>query len=160
MALAECTTAVIESIQQRLSVDPKTIRSILHLHSLMREPSLIIETFHQIISQTSGISDDSELLSKLFEVVQQEQHRSGWLKPLLMVTLARATRPWLGFIEEWIGLDRPVGGEGIGFERLAERGVFVRTEEEMDVDERGAAKIRSNFVSIPITRRVIINEQK
>jgi hypothetical protein len=113
----------------------------------MREPSLIIDTFHQIISQTADIEDDSELLSTLFEVVQQEQHRSGWLKPLLMETLARVTKPWLGFIEEWIGLGRPAGGEGIGFEGLGERGVFVRVEEEVDVDERGAAKIKKHFVS-------------
>ncbi|RPA94188.1 hypothetical protein L873DRAFT_1830446 [Choiromyces venosus 120613-1] len=146
IALADCTTAIVESIQQRLSVDPSTIRSILHLHSLMREPALIIDTFHQIISQTAGISDDSQLLTTLFEVVQQEQHRSGWLKPLLMETLARATRPWLGFIEEWIGLDRPAGGEGIGFERLVERGVFVRVEEETYMDDRGTERINRNFI--------------
>ena len=146
IALADSATAVVESIQQRLSVDPTTIRSILHLHSLMREPALIIDTFHQMISQTAGISDDSQLLTTLFEVVQQEQHRSGWLKPLLMETLARVTRPWLEFIEEWIGLGRPVGGEGTGFEGLVERGVFVRIEEETYVDDKGRERTNRNFV--------------
>jgi len=146
IALADSATAVVESIQQRLSVDPTTIRSILHLHSLMREPALIIDTFHQMISQTAGISEDSQLLTTLFEVVQQEQHRSGWLKPLLMETLARVTRPWLEFIEEWIGLSRPAGGEGAGFEGLVERGVFVRVEEETYVDDRGAERTNRSFV--------------
>ena len=112
----------------------------------MREPALIIDTFHQMISQTAGISDDSQLLTTLFEVVQQEQHRSGWLKPLLMETLARVTRPWLEFIEEWIGLGRPAGGEGTGFEGLAERGVFVRIEEETYVDDKGRERTNRNFV--------------
>ncbi|KAG0637074.1 Spc98 family-domain-containing protein [Tuber brumale] len=146
IALADCTTAMVESIQQRLSVDPTTISSVLHLHSLMREPSLIIDTFHQIISQTAGISDDSRLLTTLFEVVQQEQHRSGWLKPLLMETLARVTRPWLESIEEWIGLGRPAGGEGIGFKGSVERGFFVKVEEETYVDERGAEHTNRNFI--------------
>ncbi|PWW73160.1 hypothetical protein C7212DRAFT_359524 [Tuber magnatum] len=146
IALADCTTAIVESIQQRLSIDPATVSSILHLHSLMREPALIIDTFHQIISQTAGISDDSRLLAAIFEVVQQEQHRSGWLKPLLMETLARVTRPWLEFVEEWIGLCRPAGGEGIGFKGLVERGFFVRVEEETYVDDRGAERTNRNFV--------------
>lgn len=64
-----------------------------------------------------------------------------------METLARVSRPWLGFIEEWIGLDRPIGGEGIGFEGLAERGVFVRVEEEIEVDERGQEVTKRSFVS-------------
>lgn len=64
-----------------------------------------------------------------------------------METLARVSRPWLGFIEEWIGLDRPIGGEGIAEEGLAERGVFVRVEEEGLVDERGVEVVRRSFVS-------------
>ena len=148
IALADSATAVVESIQQRLSVDPTTIRSILHLHSLMLEPALIIDTFYQMISQTAGVSDDSQLLTTLFEVVQQEQHRSGWLKPLLMETLARVTRPWLEFIEEWIGLSRPAGGEGAAFEGIVARGVFVRVEEETYMDDRGAERTSRNFVRI------------
>lgn len=64
-----------------------------------------------------------------------------------METLARVSRPWLGFVEEWIGLDRPIGGEGIGEEGLAERGVFVRVEEEGLVNERGVEVVQRSFVS-------------
>lgn len=64
-----------------------------------------------------------------------------------METLARVSRPWLGFVEEWIGLDKPIGGEGIGEEGLAARGVFVRVEEEGLVDERGLEVVRRSFVS-------------
>lgn len=92
--------------------------------------------------------NDSELLTRLFAVVQSEQHRQGWLGPLLMETLARTSRPWLGFVEEWIGLGGPLGGEGMGFEGLAERGVFVRVEEERGVDERGLEVVRRSFVSL------------
>ncbi|RPB11721.1 hypothetical protein P167DRAFT_589356 [Morchella conica CCBAS932] len=146
IALADCITSILEAIQTRLSIPPSTITSILHLHSLMREPALIINTFHSIITKTSGAKNDSVLLTRLFNVVQQEQHRSGWLKPLLMETLARVARPWLGFLEEWIGLDRPIGGEGIGFEGLVERGLFVRVEEEMEVDERGQEVKKRSFL--------------
>ncbi|KAI5839289.1 Spc98 family-domain-containing protein [Morchella snyderi] len=146
IALADCITSILEAIQTRLSIPPSTITSILHLHSLMREPALIINTFYSIITKTSGAKNDSVLLTRLFDVVQQEQHRSGWLKPLLMETLARVSRPWLGFLEEWIGLDRPVGGEGIGFEGLVERGLFVRVEEEMEVDERGQEVTKRSYL--------------
>ncbi|KAL7270365.1 hypothetical protein RUND412_006935 [Rhizina undulata] len=146
VALAECTTAVVESIEQRLSISPASIKSILDLHSLIREPALIVDTFEQIISKTTGSENDSQLLSSLFDVVQQLQHRIGWLKPLLSETLAKVSRPWLEFVEEWIGLDKPVGGEGIGFEGLTGREIFVKVDEESEVDERGKEKHQKVYV--------------
>lgn len=144
VALAQCTTTITESIQKRLSTSSRSIRSILHLHSLIRDPALIVDSFVQLTSATIGARDDCQLLSRLFEVVQQQQHRSGWLKPLLVETLARVSRPWLEFVEQWIGLDEGPGGLGIA--ELVRKGGFVAVEETSELDETGKERIVKNFV--------------
>lgn len=145
IALARCTSTIIESIQKRLSTHG-SIRSILHLHSLIRDPALIIDSFVVLTAATVGARDDCELLSRLFEKVQQQQHRSGWLKPLLIETLARVSKPWLEFVEQWIGLDEGPGGLGVS-ELMRERG-FIGVEEASELDEVGKDRVVKSFVSV------------
>ncbi|KAF8242140.1 hypothetical protein K440DRAFT_607795 [Wilcoxina mikolae CBS 423.85] len=144
VALAQCTTTITESIQKRLSTSNHSIRSILHLHSLIRDPALIVDSFVQLTSATNGTQDDCQLLSRLFDVIQQQQHRSGWLKPLLVETLARVSRPWLEFVEQWIGLDEGPGG--LGITELVRKGGFVAIEESSELDETGKERVVKNFV--------------
>lgn len=146
VALAQCTTTITESIQKRLSMANNSIRSILHLHSLIRDPALIADSFVQLASATVDAKDDCQLLSRLFDVVQQQQHRSGWLKPLLVETLARVSRPWLEFVEQWIGLNGG-GSANLGVAGLVRRGGFVAVEESVELDEAGKERIAQNFVS-------------
>jgi hypothetical protein len=101
----------------------------------------------QLTSVTPGTRDDCELLSRLFDAVQQQQHRSGWLQPLLVETLARVSRPWLEFVEQWIGLDEGPGGLCIA--ELVRKGGFVGVEESTEFDEAGKERIVKNYVRFP-----------
>jgi len=91
-----------------------------------------------------GAKGDSELLSQLFDAVQQQQHRSGWLKPLLVETLARTTKPWLEFVERWIGLDEGPGGLGVA--GLVSKGGFVGVEEISELDEAGKERTVKTYI--------------
>lgn len=158
VALARCTTTIAESIRKRLSTASNSVHSILHLHSLIREPALIADSFVQLASATADAEDDCRLLSRLFDVVQQQQHRSGWLKPLLVETLARVSRPWLELVEQWVGLDGG-GPANLGVAGLVRRGGFVAVEECVEIDEATSnERIAQNFVSpIEISRAVLIH---
>jgi len=98
----------------------------------------------RLTQATEGSRNDSELLSRLFDAVQQQQHRTGWLKPLLVETLARTTKPWLEFVEQWIGLDEGPGGLGIAV--LVRTGEFVGVEETSELDETGKEKTIKNYI--------------
>jgi hypothetical protein len=145
--LAQCTSTITESIQIRLSAAHRSIRSILHLHSLIREPALIVDSFERLTLASRGAKDDCELLSRLFDVVQQQQHRSGWLRPLLVETLARVGRPWLESVEQWIGLSPGPAGVGVG--EMVPKGQFVSVEKVIQVDETGKQSVVMNYVRLP-----------
>ncbi|KAI5782991.1 Spc98 family-domain-containing protein [Pyronema domesticum] len=143
VALAKCATTILESVQKRLSISSRTVQSLLHLRAVIRDPALIVEAFAQIISAVKDSQDDTQLLSRLFDAVQQQNHKSAWLKPLLVETLARVSRPWLEFVEQWIGLDAAAGGIGVG--DLIKEGSFVGVEEETRMDENGREKLVRNY---------------
>ena len=146
VALAQCVTTVVESIQKRLSLSYRggTIKSVLHLHSLILEPAHIVDAFVKISDAAAGVSDDSQLLSKHFEVIQQQLHRSGWMRPLLVETLSRVSRPWLEFVEQWVGLAQR--GSAV------KRGQFVDIEEIPLTDEAGKERMEESFVSASFPR--------
>lgn len=146
VALARCTATVLDSVQKRLASEAGAVRSILHLHSLFSDPALILDAFVILTEATAGAKDDCELLSKLFDAVQQQQHRSGWLKPLLVETLARVSKPWLEFVEQWIGLDEGPGGLGIA-EMIQKKG-FIAMDETTEMDETGKERVVTSFVSM------------
>ncbi|KAI5779336.1 Spc98 family-domain-containing protein [Geopyxis carbonaria] len=143
VALAKCITTIVEAIQKRLSLSYSTIRSVLHLHSLILEPALIVDAFLQLSQAVQGAENDSQLLSKLFEAIQQQQHRSGWLRPLLVETLAMVSRPWLETVEQWIGLDHGLGG--LGAAEAAARGLFVHIEQVTELDENGKERTKALY---------------
>jgi hypothetical protein len=144
VSLARCTNNIVESVRKRLSTTHLSVRSILHLHSLIREPALIVDSFVQLTAANIGAKDDACFLSRLFDIVQQQQHRSGWLRPLLVETLARVSRPWLEFVEQWIGLNRGPGGVMIA--ELIRKGQFVQVEEVSELDEAGKERKIKNYV--------------
>lgn len=123
------------------------MRSILHLHSLLQQPALIIDAFVQIANAATGVQDDCELLTRHFEVIQQQQHRTDWLRPLLVETLARVTKPWLEAVEQWVGLVRSPGGSG---DSGLPDTFFVKVEEIVELDELGKEKRVRVYVSLQL----------
>lgn len=139
---------VISALQTRLSIPASSIRSLIHLESLFREPAIILASFARIILEVKGMKEDSKLLSKLFQVIQKLQYTggSGWLRPILMEVMRRVSKPWLEFVEQWIGLS---GGLGSGMGSVDAEKFFVGVEKDRAVDENGERSTESSYVSSP-----------
>ncbi|KAF8438748.1 gamma-tubulin complex component protein, partial [Terfezia claveryi] len=135
VALAECTTTVLTALQTRLSIPTSSISSIIHLESVFREPALILQTLYRIILEVKGVKDDTMLLSKLFNIIQQQQFTGGssWLRPILMEILRRVSCAWLEVVEQWIGL-RGTLGMGLEGEWETRKGFFIKVAWEEEVD--------------------------
>ncbi|KAF8426891.1 Spc98 family-domain-containing protein [Tirmania nivea] len=147
VALAECTTTVLTALQTRLSIPASSITSVIHLESLFREPALILQTVFRIILEVKGVKDDAKLLSKLFNIIQQQQFTggSGWLRPILLELVRRVSRAWLEVVEQWIGL-RGTLGMGLEGEWETRKDFFVKVTWEEEVDERGRERKELRYI--------------
>ena len=92
----------------------RSSRSVLQLQSLYHGPGQILLCLSQIISSICGAHCDEELLSKLYSFVQDFEHVSTWLQPLMYEILARVSRPWLESVGGWIGLNKYLAFGALG----------------------------------------------
>lgn len=63
----------------------------------------------ELIRGVDATSTDEALLSKLYKIIQSLEYTHNWLQPVLLQLLARASRPWLDFAGEWLGLGTNTG---------------------------------------------------
>ncbi|KAH0534033.1 hypothetical protein FGG08_007368 [Glutinoglossum americanum] len=133
VALADAVSVVISALQARLSISPSPTDSVLQLQSLFNNPSLILACFSEVIAVATTARFD-ELLSALYLKIQQLEHKSGWLRDILLDVLSRVAAPWLEFVSGWIGLQREIKLE---VDKEGQRNSFVKVEVKKSVDDQG-----------------------
>ncbi|KAI9826001.1 MAG: hypothetical protein M1819_007456 [Sarea resinae] len=109
VALADSVSTLLAALQIKLSISPSSIRSLLHLQALFYHPALIIECMNTIVQAVSRSKTDPELLTRLYQTVQQLEYRSSWLREVLLEILARVSKPWLEVVAAWTGLQKTSG---------------------------------------------------
>lgn len=143
VAVADVVSLVLSALQAQLSISAASVRSVLHLQSLFDHPSIILECINNVVSTVLTTKSDEELLSKLYEKVCQLEHTSSWLREIMHELLARISKPWLEFVDEWIGLRRELrlcsnlNGKGKS---------FVRIEPQTRIDDRGVEMNDADYV--------------
>lgn len=131
LALANCANSVISALRYRLSTVPaSSLNSILALQALIQTPALILSTFLDLIRQLRNTADETDLLGKLFDILQEHEHKGGWIREFLLHIFRRVSKPWLEFVEEWLGF-REERDVLVGVEMKKKERYFIGVEEEM-----------------------------
>ena len=92
IALAASIAAIIATLHAQIG-DPSTLaRDLLQVQSLFERPGLLLSCLNDIIIEVHEVRNDEELLSRLFEYLQDSEH---WrFRPALFHILGSVSQPW------------------------------------------------------------------
>ncbi|KAI9672542.1 MAG: hypothetical protein M1817_003308 [Caeruleum heppii] len=125
ISLAEAVTVVLSTLQATLGLELPSAATALQLQALFQRPEAVLACFERLVTAIDPLARDDEILSSLYDQVQQLEHTSDWLRDILLEVLARVSRPWLESVAVWIGLQHdPTSYSSQGGPNLA----FVKTE--------------------------------
>ena len=143
VALADAVSTLLTTIQSCLSESCSQYQSILQLQILFNPAHSILNCFQRIVKDTSRTRSDESMLSTIFEEIQLQEHRTDLLKDILIEIFSKASRPWLEFVGEWIGLRRE---EGIPITKEGQGKSFIQVTDKEWVDEQGLEIQQRDFV--------------
>ena len=130
IALAGSISAILATLHAQLGDSSTSARSILQLQSLFERPGLILSSLNDIIIKVDAARSDEELLSRLYEYVEDSEYAAGRIPPALFHILASVSRPWLDSVSKWVGLkeETAAGLRGQGQNFVAVREEIQRLE--------------------------------
>lgn len=150
VALAEAVSSVLSSLEACLGSVRWSIRSVIQLQAIFDQPKMIVASMRGVVQSTLTVSTDEELLSVLYDRVQQLEHGTGRLGDILREILSRVSAPWLDFVGTWMGLRGDTCSTILT--RPSQSTSFVRVEERTWVDERGIERKEAEYVCLPWCR--------
>ena len=136
VALASALDAVLDVIEGSVAVHSQQARSLLQLQSAIRDISSILTEFSNLVEGLRSKHSDEAILLLVFRQTVEAEYKDVYVRDTMREVLRRASRPWLDFVEEWLGV-RPESGIPLARENLGERKGFVKVEMETYMDDFG-----------------------
>ncbi|KAM3077232.1 hypothetical protein ACMFMG_003304 [Clarireedia jacksonii] len=143
IALAESVSTVLSTIQLHINGSVSDFESILQLQAIFQPVHSVLTCFKRIVSKVQAVKSDEEILSMLFEEVQLLEHRTDFLKDVILEILSRVSRPWLEFASGWLGLQRELG---LPMTKAGPGKSFVKIDDKEWIDEAGLELNEPDFV--------------
>ncbi|KAI9766123.1 MAG: hypothetical protein M1835_007240 [Candelina submexicana] len=142
VALSDAVSTTLATLQRQLSIS-SPIESIPQLQSLFHRPGLVVGCLMDIFSGIASSTSDEQLLSILYEKIQQIEHGSSWLRSILLEVLRRVSKPWLEFVGEWVGLHKELG---VVMDKKGPSRSFVKIEHRTWIDDRGLEMGAADYI--------------
>lgn len=134
IALANAVNSLLSTVQAELGIRGQSVGSPLQLQILVRPVRSILTSFRELVEKTSTIRSDEDVLSLLFQEAQSTEYRDGFLHNAICEVLRMVSKPWIDFVEEWVGLKAE---EGIVMTKNGPGRSFVKVETSMWIDDQG-----------------------
>ena len=103
------TAATISSISsvllRYLGGASSALRSVLQLQALFSKVEKILHYLCHLIKGLSIARMDSEILSVVYSCCQDLEHSESWLRRIFEKILSRVSKPWLGSVGAYIGMN-------------------------------------------------------
>lgn len=147
IALAESLSTALQTIQNYLTINPKDIKSILHLHAHFEPVQSLLCIFTDILRRIKQVKSDEEVLSIIFAFIQKQEHMTNGTYTILLSVLELVSRPFLEFVSEWSGLQPEAG---LPYLKAAPTKSwaksFVKAEERVWIDDQGGEIHTPDFI--------------
>ncbi|KAH6895438.1 Spc98 family-domain-containing protein [Thelonectria olida] len=136
VALASALDQILKDSQQHVAVHGHNPRSLLALQSTIKGLLAILEPFQRLAAKLRRGYSDEHVLSIVFHEAYSVDHGEEQLREIMREVLGRVSRPWVEFLEEWIGTRQEVG---IPFSKsnVGESKGFVKVSAESYTDDFG-----------------------
>lgn len=136
VALASAIDKVLLVVQGTAVVADHRPRSILQLQSLVRRISIVVLCLQSLVTKSRECPSDEALVATMFRQAQGAEYGDVHLRAILREVLQRVARPWLDFLEEWIGTKPEIGAPLSQGDAGRQKG-FIRVEAQTFVDDLG-----------------------
>lgn len=136
IALASTLNAVLGVIEASVATHSRQARSLLQLQSAIRDISSILTQFDNLVEGLRPRHPDEAILLLVFRQAMAAEYKDVNVRDTMREVLQRVTRPWLDFMEEWLGV-RPESGIPLTKDNPGERKGFIKVETETYTDDFG-----------------------
>lgn len=147
IALAESLSSALQTVQGYLTINPRDIKSILHLHAHFEPVHSLLSTFRDILRRIKPVKSDEEVLSVLYSFIQKQEHKTDGTYTILLSVFERVSKPFLEFVAEWSGLQPEAG---LPYVKAAPGKLwtksFVKAEERFWIDDQGGEIHTPDFI--------------
>jgi hypothetical protein len=143
VALADVVSTLLATIQSRIDASASIHDSVLQLEALFQPAHSILTCFQRIVMNVSATRSDESMLSTIFEEIQLMEHRTDFLREILIEILSRVSQPWLEFAGEWLGIQREVG---LPLTKAGKGKSFVKVLDKEWIDEQGLETHEPDYV--------------
>ncbi|KAL2267501.1 hypothetical protein VTJ83DRAFT_4778 [Remersonia thermophila] len=134
VALARVVARLVDAVRSELSACGRRAQSVLQLQAAVQPVQSILSYFKALVKRLSRQKSDEALLSCLFQEAEAAEYQSEIIKECTREVLRILSRPWIEFVEEWIGL-KPE--EGFALDKKGSGKGFVKVADMMWIDDQG-----------------------
>lgn len=134
VALANVVDQLALAVQTEVAARSKAVRSILQLQSVVMPAHAILTYFHSLSKKLSEERTEEGMLSCLFREAQAVEYQGGLLPEVICEVLRLASKPWIEFVEEWIGLKNETGAP---ISKTGSGKSFVKVADKLWIDDHG-----------------------
>lgn len=145
VALASTINQVLQVVQEWVAFHGRNPRSLLQLQATVNSVVAIIRPFKALMPHVRhGISDE-DILNLVFHQAYSVDNNEEYLRQIMREVLRRVSRPWIEFLEEWIGTRRE---QGLPFTKsnLGESKGFVKVEARVFRDDFGRELAEVDYI--------------
>ncbi|KAJ4405562.1 hypothetical protein N0V85_004643, partial [Neurospora sp. IMI 360204] len=142
VALAKVLDQLVLAVQTEVAARNKAVRSILQLQYVVMPAHAILTYFHALSKKLAQEKTEAGMLSCLFREAQAVEYQGGLLPEVTCEVLRLASKPWIEFVEEWIGLKNE---EGAPISKTGSGKSFVKVADKMWIDDHGFELEESDF---------------
>lgn len=145
VAFASTVSQVLQVVQEWVAFNGRNPRSLLQLQSTVNSVVAILRPFKALTSQVRRGLSDEDILNLVFHQAYTVDSNEEYLRQIMREVLRRVSRPWIEFLEEWIGTRRE---QGMPFTKanLGERKGFVKVEARVFKDDFGRELAEVDYV--------------
>lgn len=104
IALAGSISAIIATLHAQIGDLSTSVHTLLQLESLFEKPGLMLSYLNDIVIKVDAARSDEELLSRLYEYIEDSEHLAERVPPALFQILASVSKPWIDSVSKWVGL--------------------------------------------------------
>lgn len=154
VALAEAVATIISTIQNTTSEQSAGVSSLIQLQSLISQPIQLVASLARLVGASRHARTNEQMASIAYRNALAMEQEPEWLRTISQCILARVCKPWLGLVEEWVGLQPQ---QTLDSHRHALRLQCVEREDAAPDDNSRLSETKLTFV--PEALPTFINER-
>ncbi|MCJ1431494.1 hypothetical protein MMC27_000847 [Xylographa pallens] len=152
VALAATVSSISSVLLRYLGDASTTLRSVLQLQALFSRVEKMLHYLSKLVEELPIPGTDAEILSVVYCCCQDLEQSESWLRATFEHVLSRISKPWLGSVGSYIGLNTYTSTSCDASLLMHTQDIDVQAEAGQD---KSKPKVMPNFISKEDSERLL-----